>query len=83
MGKLRRKSEDRLKLDLKERDTLLPCGACMGNGVVVEENANGRYKVKKCIWCNGLGGYTRTMAAAHARWVRILTHNQKVGACKK
>jgi DnaJ-class molecular chaperone len=77
----RRKSDVRQSQRADERETLLPCGACKGNGLIILDLEDG-YLAKKCRWCNGSGGVDKATMNAHARWLRILAHNQKVGACK-
>lgn len=77
----RPKSDIRLRLRVGERETLLPCGACKGNGLTMIESATG-YLAKQCRWCKGSGGVDRATMNAHARWLRILAHNQAAGTCK-
>ena len=74
MGKLRRISDEWELDDKRSRDTLMPCPECKGNGTVIVEHNTG-YMGKQCIWCKGVGGVTKHVARAHARWMRIRRAN--------
>ncbi len=85
MSFLRSKSSDKLKarktLPPEERETLLPCEACAGKGTYTFELGVGRYKMKQCRWCQGVGCVPKLMLKAYVRWQRILRFNRMQGAC--
>lgn len=73
MGTLRRKSSDRWKLNIKERDTLMTCNYCNGNGHILHENET-TYKQKICCFCQGFGFVNKEIYRACMRWKKILAH---------
>lgn len=81
MGKLRRRSSDRLKLSLEDRDTLTNCEACRGTGKLIIESPNGTYRQKTCTWCEGVGGVPRDVAKAYKRWDRLAKYYMSKGLC--
>ncbi len=84
MSKLVTDSQRRLalraKLPTKDRDTLLPCLACNGEGQHLTEK-NGSYRQSRCRWCQGIGAVGALMIAAWNRWQRIKLANKLAGRC--
>jgi len=85
MGKLRSDSERirraRLKLNVDDRDTLLPCPACNGEGKRLVET-KGRYRQWSCSWCNGTGATGALMVKAFRRWLGIANWNRLRNPCQ-
>lgn len=81
MGKKRRESDHRLRLRLskprKDRETLLPCDACDGNGMrLLPTTQPYKYRRVRCAFCDGTGHVDRHMAAVYARWKSIKAANK-------
>lgn len=74
--KITSKSSDRLKLDFKDRDTLLPCPACHEKGYILINSATGGYSSRKCRWCDGLGNTLREAIKLFIRWEKIRKFNK-------
>jgi hypothetical protein len=66
----------RARLPSAERETLLPCPACEGQGKHLLDGPDGRYSMKRCRWCNGAGFVDHTMFRVFARWLRIYNRNR-------
>jgi hypothetical protein len=59
---------------MNERDTLIPCQACGGEGSRLLEYDNGSYRRISCNWCDR--GFTdKETAGMLRRWQRILKAN--------
>jgi len=66
----------RLTKSMDDRDTLVPCQACEGEGMRLLEYENGSYRRILCNWCDR--GYTdKETARMFDRWLRILKFNQE------
>jgi hypothetical protein len=82
---LRKKSSDstlhRVSLPQEDRETLLPCPACAGAQTTLEEMPDGRYHMKQCPWCQGVGSVPSYIYQAFLRWLRIYNHNRLHGKC--
>jgi DnaJ-class molecular chaperone len=80
VGNLRKKLNSQIQLrslqDTDERNTLLPCDACTGQGYRVQEKDGRRYTMKPCIWCQGMGAVIPEIAAAFRRWKNIMKCNK-------
>jgi len=84
MSKLTSDSQRRLalrrQLPVENRDTLMPCPACSGEGKRLVE-VYGRYRQMPCRWCQGNGAVPLIITAAWARWQRIKMTNKIAGRC--
>jgi len=80
VGTRRRESQSRLILRItkaiEDRDTLLPCPACEGEGLQLVESATGYRKIT-CRWCDD-GHIDKLTAKMYARWLRIKAVNCSV-----
>jgi transcription elongation factor Elf1 len=63
-----------------ERDTLVTCPACKGNGKVMLEGTRS-YRLVPCKWCGGVTGVTKDIHAKFRRWMRIAGHAKANGRC--
>lgn len=64
--------------------TLRECDFCGGEGKTeVKSNILGCYLFKDCIWCEGVGCYTRERHLVYSRWRRIRIYWEKKGLCEK
>lgn len=77
----RRRMRDWLTEDALDRDTLVTCPACKGSGNRIDEQADGKYTVSTCAWCDGLTGVPREIHGYYLRWERIKTRNRLAGRC--
>lgn len=86
MGTKRRDSDQRLRLRAKrdpdDRPTLLPCPYCDGRGGIMREPEPGRYRLRGCVFCAGLGAIDRQMMIVTRRWMKMLHHNRSRGRCE-
>lgn len=77
MGTRRRESKSRLLLRItkaiEDRDTLLYCRACGGDGLELLETATGYRKIP-CKWCED-GFVDKVSASLYVRWLRIKAIN--------
>ena len=84
MGSQKRRSSDRLQIRASmppmERETLLPCPACGGDGKQLTETV-GTYRMAPCRWCDGKGAVEAKLIAMFRRWLRIKHVNRKAGRC--
>lgn len=73
MGTRRRESQSnlivRITKAIDDRDTLLPCPACGGDGLQLVESATGYRKIT-CSWCDS-GLTDRITVRMFERWLRI------------
>jgi DnaJ-class molecular chaperone len=80
VGNLRKSSSDRIRIralqEVDDRETLLPCDACKGQGYSIHEKIDGCYVMKKCKWCQGLGAVVPEMLVAFRRWKNIMKCNK-------
>jgi len=61
---------------------LIPCPACEGHGNHVTENPDtGRYRVRRCKWCDGIGATDNTTIKLFTRWLRVYNFNRAQGHC--
>jgi hypothetical protein len=67
----------------EDRPTLRTCDACNGSGYITVEASGTHYRKVFCKWCDGQGLSDLRMWSMHQRWLGILRHNQRAGACKK
>jgi hypothetical protein len=85
MGSQTRKSSGRslarISIPSTERETLIPCPACEGQGKHLTESKNGRYKMRICRWCDGKCFVDHGMHAVFKRWLRILNYNRLRNRC--
>lgn len=85
MGTKRTHSSQRLRIRVSQappkRDTLIPCPACGSRGEQVFNDHQGRYRHRRCPWCDGNGCTDHVTVGMFARWQRIHQHNRAVGAC--
>lgn len=79
-------SQDRMRHwrdeDRSERDTLVTCPACKGNGKVLREDGRS-YRMMPCQWCLGVTGVPRGIQLKFQRWLRIATAAKVRGRCPK
>ena len=66
-----------------ERETLIPCPACEGQGRHLQEGKQGMYKMRSCRWCDGKCFVDHAMHRLFKRWLRILNYNRLRNACPK
>lgn len=82
MGSNRRLSDHKLRVRLsrpeEERQTLLPCPACGGEGRLERPVANRatQYRMIDCTWCSMLGVVDARMIRLFRRWQRIRRANR-------
>jgi len=61
----------------------MTCEHCGGSGRTEQElSGPGTYIMKTCIWCDGIGAFTRSRAGAYRRWRRIKIHHMRRGLCR-
>ena len=65
----KKKLDERKKLDVDHRDTLLPCPACEGSGKLVDKD-DVIYLEKLCPWCDGNGHTDRSIIAIYREYIR-------------
>ena len=87
MGSQTRKSSSRalarVTMPSSERETLIPCPACEGQGKLLLETRDGRYKMRVCRWCDGKCFVDHAMHRVFKRWLRIMNHNRLRNLCPK
>lgn len=66
---------------VEDRETLLPCPACGGEGKKLVERAAGLYKTVKCRWCQMAGVVDKNTMAMFSRWLRLYNVNRLAGRC--
>ncbi len=69
-------------LPVEDRDTLLPCPSCDGQKTRTVERPNGRYVMRICRWCEGLGSVGPPVFKLFSRWLKIKNHNRVMGRCQ-
>lgn len=86
MGNERKRSGEytlgRLRHPVEDRETLLTCPACGGEGKLYKEHRVGQYRIVSCNWCEGAGAVSRRMEQVFRRWRHILAANIKAGTCQ-
>ena len=65
----------------EERDTLVACHACDGEGTRTTERPDGTYRVMICLWCAGAGCVSKLTHAKYRRWNRIRELARRSGRC--
>ncbi len=62
----------RAKLHQRDRDTLVPCLACDGEGLFGKTASDGRYNLVECRWCFGSKMMDSRMIRNFVRYRRLV-----------
>lgn len=75
---VKRISQLRMNKAISDRETLMPCQACSGNGYRVADDDHGRYRRFFCKWCDGTGLAAKAVTQMFKRAKRISSFMRKV-----